>query len=248
MPLYVIRFTQFRIQQRWRKRSDRLSVLLGMYLQVIFIVPVNLNTPRWFMFSDTSKSTWHCLFVQVMCVWVHYLFAYVCQKVRRLCESWTMAEPPHSTTGTFLLRGGGRWLDILQILLPLVFSFHFLLLFHLPLYFCTFHPPPLVLLHHLFHLSSSPQRRWIISLWPLLVIWSSHNASCTASHPSRRFCPIRSNFICSHTGGAHFPKNMKAFMERVFLQSTLGAVEDTWAPSPPLPANVGSGETIGGAG
>lgn len=35
--------------------------------------------------------------------------------------------------------------------------------------------------------------------------------------------------------------------EEFFLQSALGAVEDTWAPGPPLPSDTGSRETIGGA-
>lgn len=34
---------------------------------------------------------------------------------------------------------------------------------------------------------------------------------------------------------------------KFFLHSALGAVEDTGAPGPPLPADVGNGDTVGGA-
>lgn len=75
----------------------------------------------------------------------------------------------------------------------------------------------------------------------------SHNASCTAL-PT--FPVLSDETLSSHTHTQL--QNYQCYIRmslglRFFLHSALGAVEDTGAPGPPLPADVGNRDTVGGA-
>lgn len=192
-----------------------------------------------------------------VCQRAHYVFAYVCQSVRLLCESRIMSDQLQSNRHIITVWGRKQvwqWIDSLSFhpLLPL------LLLFNRPLYLCSFHPPPLVFPHHLLlHCLLPPffvLSQWRISHWPLLVIWSSykHFMHCIPLLSS----PLsRSIKLYPFPHWLHKVYKIKVLpvckcadiWEKLFLQSALGAVENTRAPGPPLPADVGSWDAIGGA-
>ena len=152
-------------------------------------------------------------------------------------------------TGTLLQHVGGRGWTLNRHTFPFVFSFLYLRLLHLPPNLRSFHPPPHLFLHHLLPLLflQSPADNFT------LTCWSSHNASRSASHSSPLSSWIKPYLL------PHWLHNLEGKKSCVwvcltrrevvffFLQSALSAVEDTRTPGPPLPADVGSRETIGGA-
>lgn len=154
-------------------------------------------------------------------------------------------------TGTLLLCGGGSWLDVEQTL-------SFSLLFppslpplYLPLYISSFHPqppaplPPSLSSYHLLPLLFT-QSQWIISHWPLLVIWS-HVTLHAQLFPPFLSCLMKP-YLHTHTQLQNYQCYIWMSLGlRFFLHSALGAVEDTGAPGPPLPADVGNRDTVGGA-
>lgn len=134
---------------------------------------------------------------------------------------------------------------------PLVSSF---LLPYLPstfLYilalFIHSHPPrcPLLSSYHLLPLLFT-QSQWIISHWPLLVIWS-HVTLHAQLFPPFLSCLMKP-YLYTHTQLQNYQCYIRMSLGlRFFLHSALGAVEDTGAPGPPLPADVGNRDTVGGA-
>lgn len=183
---------------------------------------------------------------------MHYVFGYVCRWRWGCCvqdEPWPTSR---RVTGTLLQHVGGRGWTLNRHTSPFVFSFLYLRLLHLPPNLRSFHPPPHLFLHHLLPLlfPKRPADNFT------LTCWSSHNTSRSASHSSPLSSQIKP-YLLPHWLHSFAEGKKKscvwvcAARREVFffffLQSALSAVEDTGTPGPPLPADVGSRETIGGA-